>query len=92
MALALQTVPTFGHARNFSRPVLDRMHQFFKGWLEKNVHQDSHISVVERAITKDWMGRFFALYSTWEKGTPRERACSEIGLRRLLLGGGHATL
>ena len=44
--LAIHTIPTFGHARNCSEMVLESMHQVFKGWLEKNKHQNSHISAV----------------------------------------------
>ena len=84
--LAIHTIPTFGHARNCSEMVLEGMHQVFKGWLEKNTHQDSHLSAVERALARDWTGRVFALFKIWEGGTSRERACSELGLRRLLLG------
>ena len=86
--LAVHTIPTFGHARNCSEFVLEQMHQVFKGWLERNPHQDSHISAVERALTRDWMGRVYALFQVWKKGSTRERACSEVGLRRLLLGEG----
>ena len=84
--LALHTIPTFGHARNCSELVLEMTHQVFKGWLEKNTHQCSHITAVERALARDWAGRVFALFKIWEGGTSRERACSEVGLRRLLLG------
>jgi len=84
--LAIHTIPTFGHARNCSELVLESMHQVFKKWLETNTHQDSHITAVERALTKDWNGRVYALFKIWESGTARERACAEVGLRRLLLG------
>ena len=86
MELAVHTIPTFGHARNCSEMVLESMHQVFKRWLEKNVHDDSHLTAMERALTRDWMGRVFALYKICEQGNSRERACSELGLRRLLLG------
>ena len=86
--LAMHTIPMFGHARNCSELVLEQMHQVFKGWLERNPHQDSHISSVERALARDWMGRVYALFQIWSQGTSKERACSEIGLRRLLLGEG----
>ena len=86
MELVLHTIPTFGHARNCSEMVLELMHQVFKQWLEKNTHQNAHISAVERALTRDWMGRVSALYKIWEHGDSRERACSEIGLRRLIMG------
>ena len=74
--LVMHTVPTFGHARNCSEMVLELMHQVFKNWLERSAHQDSHLTAVERALTKDWMGRVYALYKVWEKGDSRERACS----------------
>ena len=32
------------------------------------------------------MGRVFELYKIWENGESRERACSELGLRRLIIG------
>ena len=84
--LSMHTIPTFGHARNCSELVLESMHQVFKGWLERNPHQDSHLTAVERALTRDWNGRVFALFKIWEGGSSRERACAEVGLRRLLLG------
>ena len=84
--LAVHTIPTFGHARNCSEMVLESMHQVFKRWLEKNSHDDSHITAMERALTRDWMGRVYSLYKIWEQGNSRERACAELGLRRLLLG------
>ena len=84
--LAIHTIPTFGHARNCCELVMESMHQAFKTWLERNPHQDSHITAVERALTTDWSGRVYALFKIWEGGTSRERACAELGLRRLLLG------
>ena len=84
--LALHTIPTFGHARNCSEMVLESMHQVFKRWLEKSTHQDSHLTAVERALARDWSGRVASLFNIWQAGTSRERACSELGLRRLLLG------
>ena len=84
--LVLHTIPTFGHAKNCSEMVLEHMHQVFKGWLERNTHQDSHLTAVERALMMDWMGRVYALYKVWEKGETSERACSELGLRRLVMG------
>lgn len=86
LELVIHTIPTFGHARNCSEMVLELMHQVFKRWLERNTHQDSHLTAVERALAKDWMGRVYALYTIWSKGDSRERACSEVGLRRLVLG------
>ena len=62
------------------------MHQVFKRWLERNTHQNSHLTAVERALAKELMGRLFALYSTWMSGDSNERLCSEVGLRRLILG------
>ena len=59
--LVMHTVPTFGHAGNCSKMVLELMHQVFKNWLERSAHQDSHLTAVERALTKDWMGRAYAL-------------------------------
>ena len=32
------------------------------------------------------MGSVFALYNIWEKGDSCERACSELGLRLLIIG------
>ena len=86
LELAFHTIPTFGHARNCTEMILEGMHQVFKKWLQKSTHQNCHISAVERALTGDWAGRVFALFKIWEGGTSRERACSEIGLRRLFLG------
>ena len=86
MELVVHTIPTFGHARNCSEMVLELMHQVFKKWLERNTHENSHLSAVQRALTRDWMGRVFALYKVWQGGDSRERACSELGLRRLILG------
>ena len=86
LELVVHTIPTFGHARNCSEMVLESMHQVFKGWLEKSAHFNSHISAVERALTRDWAGRVYALFKVWERGRSRERACAENGLRRLLLG------
>ena len=86
LELAFHTIPTFGHARNCTEMILEGMHQVFKKWLQKSTHQNCHISAVERALTGDWAGRLFALFKIWESGTSRERACSEIGLRRLFLG------
>ena len=62
----MYTIPTIGHARNCSELVLEGMHQVFKGWLEKNTHQTSHISAVERALARDWTGRVYALFKVWE--------------------------
>ena len=86
MELAVHTIPTFGHARNCSEMILECMHQVFKTSLEKSVHQNSHISAVERALMRDRCGRVYALFKIWEGGTSRVRACTEVGLRRLLLG------
>ena len=86
LELVTHTIPTFGHARNCSEMVLELMHQVFKRWLERNTHQDSHLTAVERALAKDWMGRVYALYMIWCKGNSRERACSEVCLCRLTLG------
>ena len=56
--LAVHTIPTFGHARNCSELVLESIHHVFKKWLEKNPHQDSHITAFElarRYEAKDWV-------------------------------------
>ena len=60
--LAVHTIPTFGHGRNCSELVLESMHQVFIGWLERNTHQTAHLSAVERALARDWTGRFYALF------------------------------
>lgn len=86
MELAMHTLPCFGHARNCSEMVLEHMHQVFKGWLEKDTHDSSHITAVERALVRAWMGRVFASYSYWVKSSGVGRDCAELTLRRLLLG------
>ena len=84
--LVVHTIPSFGHATNASEMVLESMHQVFKGWLEKNPHPTAHLTAVERALARDWMGRAFSQFKIWRKGNSKERACSEVGLRRLFLG------
>ena len=75
--LAMYTILMFGHARNCSELVLKQMHQVFKGWLERNPHQDSHISAVERALARDWMGQVYAclLYTS---PSPRDLSTSRM--------------
>ena len=41
---------------------------------------------MERVLTRDWTGRLYAIFKVREGGSSRQRACSEVGLRRLLLG------
>jgi len=86
LELVFHTIPTFGHARNCTEMVLESLHQVFKKWLPKSTHQNCHISAVERALSCDWAGRVYTLFRIWESGTSRERACCEVGLRRLLVG------
>ena len=86
LELCAHTIPSFGHARNCSEMVLEMVHRTFKEWLEVNTHADAHLTGVERALGRDWLGRLHSLYMYWKHGSKRERDCAEIGLRRLLLG------
>jgi len=86
LELCAHTIPNFGHARNCSEMVLEMVHRTFKEWLEVNTHADAHLTAMERALGRDWLGRIHALYMCWTHGNRRERDCAEIGLRRLFLG------
>ena len=86
LELAYHTIPMYGHALNISELVLEQVHRNFKEWLEKNTHDDAHITAVEIALSKDWGMRAFALYKLWEGGTTEEKKAAEFGLRRLMLG------
>ena len=86
LELCCHTIVNFWHGLNCSEMVLESMHRRFKNWLESNPHADSHISAVEKALSADWMGRVSILYRTMKHGMEQERACAELGLRRILLG------
>jgi len=86
LELCFHTIPNYGHARNCSEMVLEMMHRTFKQWLETNTNADAHITAVERALTRDWLGRIYSLYECWSTADKKERACAEVGLRRLILG------
>ena len=66
--LAVHTVPLFGHAKLCSEMVMEMFHQIFKGWLQKNRHETAHLTAVERALARDWMGRVYSLYMCWKNG------------------------
>jgi len=86
LELCVHTIPNYGHARNCSEMVLEMMHRTFKQWLETNTNADAHITAVERALARDWLGRLYSLYDCWSTADKQERACAELGLRRLILG------
>jgi len=86
LELCAHTIPNFGHARNCSEMILEMMHRNFKSWMEHNTNSNSHITAVDHAVVRDWMGRLYSLYAIWSNGTEEEKKCAETGLRRLLLG------
>jgi len=86
LELCFHTVPNYGHARNCSEMVLELMHRTFKDWLEANTNDDSHLTAVERALGRDWLGRIHSLYQCYTSGSKQERDCAERGLLRLICG------
>ena len=86
LELCVLTIPSFGHARNCSEMVLESMHRTVKRWLEKNTHQDSHLTSVEHSILRDWLSRIHSLYNQWLSSSDEENNRAETGLQRLLLG------
>ena len=86
LELCVLTIPSFGHARNCSEMVLESMHRTVKRWLEKNTHEDSHITSVEHSILRDWLSRIHSLYNQWLSSSDEENVRAETGLQRLLLG------
>lgn len=84
--LCVHTIRNSGHGRNYSEMVLEMYHRVFKEWLEIYLHEDAHLKAVERALSRDCLGRLYVLYKRWDSSEGRERECAEVGLRRLLLG------
>ena len=84
--LGVHTVPNFGHGRNCSEMVLEQVHRHFKGSLEKNTHAHSHLTAMDKAVSRDWLSRLHVLVSIWQEGAVDDREKAEMGLRRLLLG------
>ena len=73
LELAYHTIPMYGHALNISELALEQVHRNFKEWLEKNTHDDAHITAVEIALSKDWGMRAFSLYKLLEGGTTERK-------------------
>jgi len=86
IVLCVQTITSFGHAKNCSEMILEMAHRKFKGWLETNSHASSHLSGMERAIASDWQGRVCAMAYLLENGSELERGCAIRCLLRLIVG------
>ena len=63
LELCVHSITTYGHAQVLSELVLERTHRMFKGWLEKNSNPDSHLTAIDNALARDWMGRLISLFS-----------------------------
>lgn len=63
------------------------MHELFKNWLYRYTHDKSHLGAFDRALSKDLMGHVYVLYMRWDNAEFGKRACAEVGLRRLTVGG-----
>ena len=68
LELSVTSLPLVGHGRILSELVFEMVHFFFKKWFEDNPSPDSHLSAVDRALSRTWCCNVYVSYNMYKHG------------------------
>lgn len=86
LEIIYNTMPTDGHGRISSEPLLEKPHQQFKSWVSMITYSINHITTMNEAMARNGLERFDSLQLEWFASVDFNRNRTETGLWRLLLG------
>ena len=84
--LSVTSLPLVGHGRILSELVFEMVHFFFKKWFEDNPNPDSHLTAVDKALSRTWCCNVYVSYNMYKHGADKQRPLAKRNLLRLFFG------
>ena len=79
------SIPSFGHVREFMELMFESLHQNLKRAIEGSNNHGIRIYAVEQYVANDWQGRIAFLQREAKQRDKNSEILASRGLRRILL-------